>query len=200
MNKLYVNLYSETAFDKKEIFRYLGAKEPDDELRKLVDECIKEAEDISCFGVVFTVSDIVINENKIIFSSFSTESEALSKNLQSCDKVVIFAATTGIGIDRMISRYSVVSPVKAVIFQAIGAERIESLCDLFNEEIKSKYNNEGYLTKPRFSPGYGDLELSVQKDIFSLLDCEKKIGLTLADSMLMSPSKSVTAIIGLYRK
>ena len=50
--------------------------------------------------------------------------------------------------------------------------------------------------KPRFSPGYGDLSLEVQKEIFSLLDCPRKIGVSLGDSLLMTPSKSVTAIIG----
>ena len=50
---------------------------------------------------------------------------------------------------------------------------------------------------PRFSPGYGDLPLSLQRDIFRVLDCPRKIGLTLNESLLMSPSKSVTAIVGL---
>ena len=51
--------------------------------------------------------------------------------------------------------------------------------------------------KPRFSPGYGDLSLEMQRDIFRVLDCPRKIGLTLNESLLMSPSKSVTAIIGI---
>lgn len=51
--------------------------------------------------------------------------------------------------------------------------------------------------KPRFSAGYGDLPLEVQKDIFRVLDCPRKIGLTLNDSLLMSPTKSVTAIVGI---
>ena len=49
------------------------------------------------------------------------------------------------------------------------------------------------------SPGYGDLALDVQKDIFALLDCERQIGLTLGDSLLMSPGKSVTAFAGIPR-
>ena len=53
----------------------------------------------------------------------------LSKNLQGYDKAVFFVATVGIEIDRLIKKYSVLSPTKAVIFQAIGAERIESLCN-----------------------------------------------------------------------
>lgn len=51
--------------------------------------------------------------------------------------------------------------------------------------------------RPRFSPGYGDLPLSAQREIFAVLDCGKRIGLMLNDSLLMSPSKSVTAFVGI---
>ena len=200
MNEVRLNLYSETGFDRKEIYRYLGAKEPDVELKKLVEECIAECEGVSKFGVCFTQSSVKVDDDIICFDTFEAESRALSKNLCGCEKALIFAATAGIGIDRLISKYSVISPVKAVIIQAIGAERIESLCDLFNEEMRKKYESEGYLLKPRFSPGYGDLPLEKQKDIFSLLDCGKKLGISLNNNLLMSPSKSVTAIIGIYRK
>lgn len=200
MNEITLSFYTETPFDKKEICRYLGAKEPDEELMKLIDECIKECEGVSKFSVLYTVSDLNINENEIGFDTFSATSNALSKNLEKCEKAVIFAATTGIGIDRLISKYTVVSPARAVILQAIGAERIESLCDTFNEEMRLKCETEGYSLRPRFSPGYGDLPLETQKDIFALLDCQKKLGLILNSNLLMSPSKSVTAFIGIYRK
>jgi 5-methyltetrahydrofolate--homocysteine methyltransferase len=72
---------------------------------------------------------------------------------------------------------------------------VRELCDEFCKDIKAELNVN---LKPRFSPGYGDLDLSCQKDIFKLLDCSKKIGLTLNDSLLMSPTKSVTAFVGIY--
>ena len=80
-----------------------------------------------------------------------------------------------------------------MFFQAIGAERIESLCDAFCAEREA----EGLRLRPRFSPGYGDLPLELQRDLFRGLDCSRKIGLTLNESLLMSPSKSVTAIAGI---
>ena len=102
-------------------------------------------------------------------------------------------AGAGLEIDRLIRRYTSLSPAKALFFQAIGAERIESLCDAFCEELKK----DGLQLRPRFSPGYGDLPMELQKDIFRVLDCPRKIGLALNESLLMSPSKSVTAIIGI---
>ena len=107
-----------------------------------------------------------------------------------------FAATIGIAIDRLISKYNHISPVKALFMQAIGAERIEALCNLFNSEIRDEAVAKGGTTRPRFSPGYGDLPLEVQKEFVILLDCSRRLGVTLNESLLMSPSKSVTAVIG----
>ena len=50
----------------------------------------------------------------------------------------------------------------------------------------------------RFSPGYGDLPLDVQRPLFAALDVPRKIGVSLTDSLLMAPSKSVSAIIGIH--
>ena len=63
--------------------------------------------------------------------------------------------------------------------------------------MENEFAKEEKHLRPRFSAGYGDLSLSVQKDIFSVLDCARKIGLTLNDSLIMSPSKSVTAVVGI---
>ena len=86
------------------------------------------------------------------------------------------------------------SPARAVMLQALGTERVESLCDIFCEDFGI---DNSVVLKPRFSPGYGDLSLDTQKDIFSVLNCPKNIGVYLNDSLLMSPSKSVTAFAGI---
>ena len=127
-------------------------------------------------------------------------SAGLSKNLFGCKEAVVFAATVGIGLDRLIAKYSAVSPAKALMLQAIGAERIESLCDAFCGDLGTDLGGLDKMLKRRFSPGYGDLPLDMQRDIFRVLDCSRKIGLTLNESMLMSPSKSVTAIVGISSK
>ena len=99
------------------------------------------------------------------------------------------------GLDRLIARYSSLSPVRALCLQAIGAERIESLCDTFQTELC--YATFHGRIHARFSPGYGDLPLDFQREIFRTLDCPRRIGLSLSESLLMSPSKSVTALIGI---
>ena len=86
------------------------------------------------------------------------------------------------------------------MFQALGAERIEALADAFALDIRNEKQKNGLLTKPRVSPGYGDISLELQRDIFRILGCEKRIGLTLNGTLTMSPTKSVSAFIGIYRK
>ena len=68
-----------------------------------------------------------------------TDSQGLCRNLQGCDKVILFAATVGLAPDRLIARYGRLSPTKALCMQAIGAERIESLCDAFCDELAADY-------------------------------------------------------------
>ncbi len=201
--------YESPPIDRGEILRYMGCKEGDFKIDKLIDECLKEAESQLVYKVCYDVFDISPNcdlssirhavqaENvENTTSSPNYDSKIIARNLEGCHSIVVFAATVGLGIDRLISKYSRISPVKALCFQAIGAERIESLCNFFNKAIAYEMSERCLSARPRFSPGYGDFSLEVQREIFKVLDCYRKIGLSLNDSLLMSPSKSVTAIIG----
>ncbi len=195
MNTVITKSYSEPLISEKEILRYAGAKEAEESLLSLIRECIKDARSMLTYKVCFYEAPLSIFEDKCDFSYFSVNSKSLAKNLHGCDSVIIFAATVGIGIDRLIHKYSKISPAKALIFQSIGAERIEALCDIFYEDVKSFKKS----ARNRFSAGYGDLPLKVQEEIFKLLSPQRNIGLTLGDSLLMSPTKSVTAFIGIEK-
>ena len=181
------------ALDRREILRYAGARFADEALDRLLDDCLDEALPVLTYKVCSLRAPISIVGSSVVFASLSFTSAALAKNLNGCGEAVLFAATVGLGIDRLIARYKSLSPSKSLMLQAIGAERIESLCDTFCDGLEA----EGMKLRPRFSPGYGDLDISCQRGIFDLLGCEKRIGVTLNGSMLMSPSKSVTAIVGI---
>ena len=193
----FVKTYSPNPFDKKEILRYAGVKGQLPEIDGILDECIKEAENRLSYRVCYNEFDISVSEECLDFGFLKTNSKDLRKNLKNSKSVIVFAATIGIELDRLIVKYSSVSPVKALLFQAIGAERIEMLCDKFNREVKEEKEKLGKTTAPRFSAGYGDFPLECQRDIFLALNPPSKIGVTLNKSLLMSPSKSVTAIIGI---
>lgn len=193
MSTVITKTYSPPAIDRREILRYAGAKVGDSTLELLLDTCIEEAEGKLLYQVCYAKYPIERSGDTLHIGGYLFVSKSLQKNLAGCTHAVVFAATVGLWIDRLITRYSRVSPTKALLFQAIGAERIEALCDAFCEEIAS----DGVSLRPRFSPGYGDLPLESQGQIFQMLDCTKRIGIALSESLLMTPSKSVTAIIGM---
>ena len=188
-----IKSYGELPICQREVLRYAGCKEATDDVLALLDECIKEAAGKISFKVCYRRFDIKVRDGVCDFGDCCFISADLAKNLAGCNEAVIFAATVGAEFDRLIAKYSRLSPAKALMLEALGNERIEALCDAFCSEIGSK-------TKPRYSAGYGDLAIDGQRDIFNLLDCQRKIGLTLNDSLLMSPSKSVTAIVGIVEK
>ena len=159
--------------------------------KKLMQECLGEAEGVLQGKVCFAELPCRVEGEKIDLQAFSLVSRDLVKNLQGCSHVVIFAATLGMGVDRLIRKYQQVSPAKAVMLHAIGTERIEGVCDEFCKYLEAEKGR----CRPRFSPGYGDVALETQRQFFDLLQCEKHLGLYLNESLLMSPSKSVTAIL-----
>ena len=199
MNTVFLKHFSPPPISRREILRYAGVKVADDATNALLDDCLKETENVFSYSVCYSEFPVSFCDGFIDFSFIKTESKDLFKNLAGCHQVAVFAATIGIGLDRLVSRYTKISPARALMLNAIGTERIESLCDTFYSTLSEEKEKEGLFTVPRYSPGYGDLPLEFQKHIFSVLDPSRKIGLSLNESLLMSPSKSVTAIIGLSR-
>ena len=195
MNVVLRKTYTDIPIDKGEILRYAGADKSVG--LPLLDECLAESDGKLSYKICYIDSSVNITENTVMFDFASVKSENLAKHLCGCKSAVVFAATVGVEIDRLISKYGRISPLKALIFQAIGAQQIEGLCDAFSADMASEFAKDGLYPIPRFSPGYGDLAIDFQREIFKALDCPKQIGLTLNDSLVMSPSKSVTAIMGL---
>ena len=84
--------------------------------------------------------------------------------------------------------------------QAAATAMLEDYCDELCREQQETCEKEGLYLRPRFSPGYGDFPLNVQEDILSALEAGKRIGIKLTDSLLMVPTKSVTAVMGVSPK
>lgn len=183
--------------DRGEILRYAGCRKPGPAELQLLASCLTELGGQLRGRVCWDLFPVTRLEGGYLDLGFArTDSKALGQRLEGCRQCVLFAATVGLELDRLIARYGGVSPARALFFQAIGAERIEALCDAFCARLAADFSRQGRGVTARFSPGYGDVPLALQKDIFQVLDCSRKIGLTLNGSLLMSPSKSVTAVFG----
>lgn len=191
---LHTKTYEAPPIRRREILRYAGCDVPDASVMELMESCLTEAAGALTYKVCWRELDVSVRGDQCEFDVFSLSSRQLAHNLDGCRRVILFAATVGVGIDRLITKYSHIAPSRALMMQSIGAERIEALCDTFCDDRKKERDIS---LRPRFSPGYGDLPLESQKDIIALLDTPRQIGLSLNDSLLMSPTKSVTAFAGI---
>ncbi len=188
--------------DEKEIYRYLGygAAVPSEEVQQRIRECVSRLQKEVQPAFVCRRLPIVRPEDStdtLKIGELTIQSHALSRNLEGCRETFLFGATLGIGPDRLIRRAQVNAIADAAICQAVCAQMIETYCDERNEELRRKVHGEGFSLRPRFSPGYGDCPLSAQRDISAALSLPKSIGVFLTDSLLMVPSKSVTAFAGI---
>ena len=188
-----VRTYPAPPVDRREIVRYMGARELTEELAALLEECLREAEGRLQYRVCFREVPVCVADGEVDLGFAKVPSAALARNLAGCRRAVVFAATMGLEMDRLIARYSRLQPVKGLMFQAIGTERVEALCDAFCADMDCR---TGGCLRRRFSPGYGDLALETQTDLLNMLKASKNLGITINKSLLMTPVKSITAIMG----
>lgn len=189
--------------NRREICRYLGyrGERPERREEELVESCIEEL--AGCLSPRFYGREYpfsIMQDGSLDFTCFQARSESLRKNLEGCHRVFLFGATLGAGVDLLLRRYSVIKMSRAVVMQAAAAAMIEAYCNLENRRLAEEFGKRGLFVRPRFSPGYGDFSLEYQRSFASALELEKRTGITLTDSLLMMPSKSVTAVIGLSRE
>ena len=173
----------------KETLYYMGMKEQnaDSELLALIADCEKEVrENIEAQFVTDRVPYTAVEGGNITAGTLSFTSKDLAKNHEGCSETVMFAATLGPEIDMLVKRYQKINLTRAY-------------CDSINNQIKKNMEAEGKNCKPRFSPGYGDLSITIQKDFLQALNADKTVGLSLSEGNFMIPEKSVTAFIGVSK-
>lgn len=161
----------------------------DDEIKSVSDEILGAA---NMRFAATKLKILGIDGDVVKLEGFSVTSSALAAYLSGREEAYIFVATLGSEVDRLIMKKRVKSAADAFIFDAVASALTEALCDAAEKKIHPKEK-----TKPRFSPGYADCPLSVQKDILNLLSADKYTGVKLLDSLLMSPMKSVSAFVAI---
>lgn len=135
------------------------------------------------------VLSLVLLDNGTVFHS-----KALAKYVGESKELFLFGATLGSRVDVALRRMVLTSVAEAGAGQAVAAALIETYCDDCCAELQRQLP-DGKRLKRRFSPGYGDWSLEEQKLLFPALDCARTIGLTLTESCMMAPVKSVTAVM-----
>ncbi len=190
--------------DRNEALRYMGYRgQPMDEnMEKLLDACIDEVMDISKKSFTYEIFDIERTQEGLCLkgTTLVLKGEDIASHLAEAEKCAVMAVTLGLEIDKRIAFYSRTDLTKGLIFDACAAAAVESLCDTVQDEIEAKAGNMGLEITSRYSPGYGDLSIGIQREVAKVLKTYEKIGLSVNESSIMIPRKSVTAFIGMQRE
>ena len=121
----------------------------------------------------------------------------IESHLNGCEKAIVMCATVGSEVDKLIRISQISDMARAVVMDSLASVAVEQVCNAFDKIIAEKYSD--YNMTFRFSPGYGDYPIELQKIILQMLDAPKKIGLRTNDNFLLTPTKSVTAVLGLSK-
>lgn len=184
-----------TELNKNEILLYLGYR--GQEIDSALDEQIDKAIITVCQAArpALTERRFPIINGQI--EGLPLEGRDIAGLLKDCHEAIVFAATLGSDVERLLMRYEVLNMSDALIMDACASTAIENVCNNYEADLSSYAKAEGLYLTDRFSPGYGDLPIACQSALCSALDTGRRIGLTVTKSSLMVPRKSVTAIIGL---
>ncbi|WP_346884136.1 methionine synthase [Clostridium sp. UBA4395] len=190
--------------NKDEVLRYLGYKNQvlDKVTIALIDELMDEMRSLIKARYIYKFFNIRKEKDKIcIFNSnFSIAGGDIRKHLDKSEVCILMAATLGNSVDAKIRYYEKISMTKALILDACATTAIEELCDRICEELEEVVQNENNTLTSRYSPGYGDLPIDIQKKFLAMLSAEKSIGLTASSNSILIPRKSVTAIVGVVKR
>ena len=195
--------YEITSVSRDEVLRYLGHSGQDlsPELATRIDDvtarCLSIARPRATLAS-YAVRHADESEVTLEGCTLRLTGHDIAEHLASATEVVLFAATLGAAIDRELRRLSLTDTLEQVIFDAAATALVERAADATDAQARAYAAGQGSYPSWRFSPGYGDLPLSVQADFLAALDATRQLGITLTPSDLMVPTKSVTAIVGIH--
>lgn len=184
------------SIDRKEALRYLKSREDQSlsgDLTAACDKVLTLAEPAAAAIML----PLARENSKLMCGKVELFGTAISRHLKSCNKCILLAVTLGFAVDRLISISGQADPYSALLFDACATAAVEDLADHATDRARELLVIEPHNATSRFSPGYGDLPLSLQPKLLELMDTRRLLGLTVGRSLLLSPIKSVTAIIGI---
>lgn len=196
--------------DRQEMLRYLGyrGQELTPELQGRIDGVVERCErgltPAGAFAVypVGAVREAGVQGKppriELAGANVVLEGASIREHLDGAREVALMAVTLGAKSEQELRRLSATDPLSAVVYDAACSSLAEAAADAWEDRVVEEAVRRGLVTNWRFSPGYGDLPLSAQPAIVRALRADVRLGLTVLDSNLLLPSKSITAVVGLF--
>ena len=184
-----------TEINRRETLQYLGylGSGIPEELEQALVRCEREVLETARPRVVWKLFTLGM-DGRLAGTAFSPGGRDVPELLKDCDQVILMAATLGNETEMLLRRSQIRNMGDAVILDAAASAAVENVCDNLCADLEERFAPR-YLTD-RYSPGYGDFPFEQQRELFGVLDITRQIGVSLSESGLMLPQKSVTALIG----
>ena len=183
--------------DRREALRYLSIRRPDEGSLAAVEPVAAELEraltprfTFAAYPVSHTPEGVALPGSGLVLPG-----EMAARMLRECTHAVLLLCTLGAGFEALLRADTARDMAKAALLDACGSAYVEAGCDAAEQAVAARFDGK-HLTD-RFSPGYGDLPLALQPALCSALDAQRRLGVTVTESLLMIPSKTVSAVIGL---
>lgn len=207
---LKVEKYQVTSVDRAEVLRYMGysgqpmTDELDVRIDGVVERCLGIAQPMASWDVFDVAGREPLEDGRpavqLAGTSLQLIGESMEKHMAGAVAAAVMAVTAGMGVERELRRLSLTDSVEQVIFDAAGTTAAERAADACEASVVAWARRRGLYTNFRFSPGYGDMPLETQPVLLATVDAQRRLGIALSKSLLMTPTKSVTAIIGLFEE
>jgi hypothetical protein len=185
-------VYSRLGFRKEHTSLEIHDKE------KMV-RLLHRAEEICKLTLSWAYMDIVSNSGQEVLLNTQDvlEGRGISRFLSGCEMAVVMFSTAG---DAPMEEIRILTEnerlSEAVVIDAAASEIVDAGLDWLMQYLKAQLRRTGQtLTRLRYSPGYGDFPLTAQKTFGRLLSIEK-MGVQVAETLILKPEKSVLAIAG----
>lgn len=192
------------SFRRAEVLQYLGwrGSEIPADVDAQIDACIADTLCAVQARYTYKVFDLIWKSGapKLGGTQITLPGEDIQTLLADCQCCVLMATTLGAALEPLIRRAEIRDMSRAIVLDCCGSAAIEAVCDEAELEIRAALGTAAQHMTDRFSPGYGDMPIEFQREMVNLLDTGLQIGLTLTESYILTPRKSVTAIIGLADK
>lgn len=187
-----------SSIDRAQAFRYMGMQHTADaQLSALADVWEKQLLSGSFPNFVYRVYPLRFLPEGILCegSRLLLTGNDIRKHLSGCKAAALMCVTLGQKTEQIIRLAQATDMTAGMLTDAMASAYTEQICDAAQDCMTAELSE--YYHTWRFSPGYGDLPLSVQGDFLAAVNAEKRLGVTLSDGGMLVPAKSVTAIIGL---
>ncbi|MBE5957685.1 MAG: methionine synthase [Lachnospiraceae bacterium] len=183
----------------KEALRYLGYNKTDIDpnMKELLSNCEKDLLSVARPDYIYSVFNLK-DDYSLEGCDFELAGESIKKHVDGCNKVVFLCVTVGMGVDRLIRKKQIGNMAEATVIDSMASAFVEQVCDQVEKIIREEF--PGMEMTWRFGIGYGDFPLNLQKKFLEVLQAPKRIGVCVNDSMMLTPTKSVTCVIGIKDK